>query len=228
MGGRKKGTPNRISAAHKKAMREAMHRIGSDGNGKDGEVGYFKWVAWRDVDFFYLDVWSRLLELEEYQTAMGVASAPETMDEAPPRHVLRKKKTRPLGWLRGDDDPYESLVQDYMRMAVKRFKIFCKMFVGAFLVPPKNWRARVARRQRYLGEVRSPAIVSPEEERNQELKFAQFCALFNGGKVVIPDKVAASRTDRGPGAATKSGTRREPTAATSDGNFSRRAWRRQQ
>jgi hypothetical protein len=33
LGGRKKGTPNRISAAHKKAMREAIHRIGSDGFG---------------------------------------------------------------------------------------------------------------------------------------------------------------------------------------------------
>ena len=75
------------------------------------------------------------------------------MDEVPPRHVRREKKTWPLGWLRGDDNPYESLVQDYMRMAVERFKIFCKIYVAAFLVPPKNWRARVARRQRYLSEL---------------------------------------------------------------------------
>ena len=38
LGGRKKGTPNLISASHKKAMREAIHRIGSDGNGKDGNA----------------------------------------------------------------------------------------------------------------------------------------------------------------------------------------------
>jgi hypothetical protein len=36
LGGRKKRTPNRISPSHKKAIREAAHRIGSDGNGKDG------------------------------------------------------------------------------------------------------------------------------------------------------------------------------------------------
>ncbi len=63
LGGRKTGTPNRISADHKQAMREAIHRIGSDGNGKDGEVGYFKWVAECDETFFYVDVWSRLLEI---------------------------------------------------------------------------------------------------------------------------------------------------------------------
>ena len=146
IGGRKKGTPNRISAAHKKAMREATHRIGSDGYGKDGEVGYFKWVAGRDIDFFYVDLWLRLLDVQEYHAAMRVGAAQVTMDEEPPRRALRKKNTRPLGWLRGDDDPYESLVQDYMRMAVERFKIFCKIYVAAFLVPPKNWRARVARR----------------------------------------------------------------------------------
>ncbi len=70
-----------------------------------------------------------------------------TINEEPPRRA-HKKKTRPLGWLRGDDDPYESLVQDYMRMAVERFKIFCKIYVAALLVPPKNWRVRIARRQR--------------------------------------------------------------------------------
>jgi hypothetical protein len=136
LGGRKTGTPNRISASHKKAMREAIHRIGYDGNGKDGEVGYFKWVAGRDLGFFYVDVWLRLLELEEYHAGMGIASAPETMDEAPPRDVLRKKKTRLLGWLRGDDDAYESLVQDYMRMAVEGYP-FAKC-----LSPPSSCRQK--------------------------------------------------------------------------------------
>lgn len=180
LGGRKKGTPNQISASHKQAMREAIHRIGYDGNGKDGGVGYFMWVAWRDLDFFYADVWLGLLELEEYHAGMGIASAPETINEEAPKHVRRKKKTRPLDWLRGDDDAYESLVRDYMRMAVEHYKAFGKMFVAAFLVPPKNWRARVAERRQFLTEFRSPAIISPEDERDQELKFAQFCALLNG------------------------------------------------
>jgi hypothetical protein len=149
LGGRKKGTPNRISADHKQAMREAIHRIGSDGNGKDGEVGYFKWVAERDETFFYVDVWSRLLEVQYYHAAMRIDSTrdstPLTLGEAPPRSA--RQNTRPLGWLRGGDDAYESLVQDYMRMAVEAYKCFCKYYVAAFVTPPKNWRAKVAERR---------------------------------------------------------------------------------
>jgi hypothetical protein len=180
LGGRKKRTPNRISPSHKKAIREAAHRIGYDGNGKDGEVGYFKWVAGRDLDFFYVDVWSRLLEVQYYHDAMRGDSTRVTMDKAPPRHVPSKKKTQPLGWLLGNDDPYESLVQDYMRMAVASYKSFCKIYVAAFLTPPQNWRAKVAQSQRRLNELRPPAIATSQEEREQdELKFKQFCAMFN-------------------------------------------------
>lgn len=179
LGGRKKRTPNRISPSHKKAICEAAHRIGSDGNGKDGEVGYFKWVAGRDLDFFYVDVWSRLLEVQYYHAAMRGDSTRVTMDKAPPRHVPSKKKTRPLGWLLGNDDPYESLVQDYMRMAVASYKSFCKIYGAAFVTPPKNWRAKVAQSQRRLNELRPPAIATSQEEREQdELKF-KHCALFN-------------------------------------------------
>ena len=39
-GGRKRGTPNFFSADYKKAILEAAYRIGRDGNGKDGVVGY--------------------------------------------------------------------------------------------------------------------------------------------------------------------------------------------
>jgi len=183
-GGRKKGTPNRISADHKKAIREAAHRIGYDGNGKDGEVGYFKWVAGRDLDFFYVDLWSRLLEVQYYDAAMRGDRTPLTMNEAPsPRRPLRKKKTRPLGWLRGDDDAYETLVQDTMRMAVEAYKSFCKIYVAAFLTPPQNWRAKVAQSQRRFNELRPPAIATSQEEREQdELKFKRFCALLNAGE----------------------------------------------
>jgi hypothetical protein len=44
-GGRKSGTPNVFSIDYKKAIIEAAWRIGEDGNGKDGVLGYFKWVA---------------------------------------------------------------------------------------------------------------------------------------------------------------------------------------
>jgi hypothetical protein len=50
---REKGTPNRLSRETKGALVEAAARIGSDGTGKDGVVGYGIWAAKRDETFFY-------------------------------------------------------------------------------------------------------------------------------------------------------------------------------
>ena len=44
-GGRKRGTPNLLSIDFKRRLFEAAYRIGQDGSGKDGIVGYFSWVA---------------------------------------------------------------------------------------------------------------------------------------------------------------------------------------
>jgi hypothetical protein len=44
-GGRKKGSRNIISPDHKRALLGAVHRVGSDGNGRDGMIGYFTWVG---------------------------------------------------------------------------------------------------------------------------------------------------------------------------------------
>jgi hypothetical protein len=44
-GGRKLGTQNLLSIDFKRSLFEAAYRIGLDGNGKDGIVGYFSWVA---------------------------------------------------------------------------------------------------------------------------------------------------------------------------------------
>jgi hypothetical protein len=79
-GGRKKGSRNVISPEHKRALLEAAHRVGSDGNGRDGIVGYFTWVAARDPTFFYVDLWSRLLESQIHEEAMS-AAAPGTTNE---------------------------------------------------------------------------------------------------------------------------------------------------
>ena len=45
VGGRKKGTPNRISAACKQAIMAVADRIGMDGTGKGGLVGYMRYLA---------------------------------------------------------------------------------------------------------------------------------------------------------------------------------------
>jgi hypothetical protein len=149
LGGRKKGTPNAIPGTYKQAMLEAVHRLGYDGAGKNGGVGYFAWVAEQDLTFFYADVWSHLLELQEYHTAMGFSSTGMAVDAEPAERSRRKKKTKPFAWLEGGDDAHESLVQDLMWIAATRYKLFCKMVVAALLTPPKSWRARAARRRRF-------------------------------------------------------------------------------
>lgn len=43
--GRKKGTPNKTTTLLKDAIIEASVRLGRDGKGKDGTVGYLMWLA---------------------------------------------------------------------------------------------------------------------------------------------------------------------------------------
>lgn len=50
--GRKKGTPNKTTAALKDAILLAAQETGEDGNGKDGLTGYLRHVAQSDVKAF--------------------------------------------------------------------------------------------------------------------------------------------------------------------------------
>ena len=159
LGGRKKGTPNAISPALKRALLKAAHRVGSDGNGKDGAVGYFGWLMTREPDVVFKDLLMRMLTLEQYQDALG-----QTIDERDEavrpidsrettttgRSGARKKPKR-FDWLRGGPNAYDSLVQDLMRLAVERPKAFGKMFGAACLALPTNWRSKVSARTRRPG-----------------------------------------------------------------------------
>jgi hypothetical protein len=51
-GGRQKGTPNVITKDLKIAIVEAAHRLGKDGKGKDGLVGYLMALAATDTKTF--------------------------------------------------------------------------------------------------------------------------------------------------------------------------------
>jgi hypothetical protein len=63
-GGRKRGTPNVFPPDYKKAIVEAAERIGNDGNGRDGLVGYFSWVALRHPRIFSTVLLINVLPLE--------------------------------------------------------------------------------------------------------------------------------------------------------------------
>jgi hypothetical protein len=51
-GGRKPGTPNKMTTELKEAVIEAAQRVGSDRNGKDGLVGYLMRLGQDDTKTF--------------------------------------------------------------------------------------------------------------------------------------------------------------------------------
>lgn len=51
-GGRKKGTPNKTTAALKEAILAAAEEVGEDGEGEGGLTGYLRRVARDDVKAF--------------------------------------------------------------------------------------------------------------------------------------------------------------------------------
>jgi hypothetical protein len=152
LGGRKKGTRNLISREHKMALLEAANRVGYDGNGKDGAFGYFRWVATRDLTFFYVNIWIRLLDLEVYEAAIR-AEAPCITNEDDQSRSTPTKKPASFELPREGPNPE---VEGLMRLAIERPKAFCKLFCAALLTPPKNWRS-VARKAGLLcGTMRRP------------------------------------------------------------------------
>lgn len=154
LGGRKRGTPNFFSFDYKNAILEAAYRIGNDGNGKDGLVGYFAWVAERHPQIFCTVLLTNLLPLENAES-----DAPKT-----PRRTIEEinqvisssinlaGKNRmdeqnvqvdcPLPWdWTGQPFPVGTLMQ----LAVGSPKAFCTLVVAGFLRPATKPRRPAAR-----------------------------------------------------------------------------------
>ncbi|MGO9716739.1 MAG: hypothetical protein ACLPV2_07180 [Steroidobacteraceae bacterium] len=68
VGGRKRGTPNVLTADYKRAILEAAYRIGNDGNGRNGAVGYFAWIALHHPAIFLKQLLINVLALEFAQS----------------------------------------------------------------------------------------------------------------------------------------------------------------
>jgi hypothetical protein len=154
-GGRKCGTPNVFSADYKKAIIEAAYRVGWDGNGYLGIVGYLAWVAAYHPPAFFV-LLNSILVLENVET-----EAPErpcrTLDEIDQwcvEYIGLTSKTRTKrrtadaesgsawDWT-GQDFPVGSL----MHAAVTGPKAFCKLIVAGFLRPPTRLQRGLAARR---------------------------------------------------------------------------------
>ena len=155
-GGRKRGTPNAVSADYKRSILEAAYRVGNDGNGKDGFVGYFEWVGLRFPTIFYTVLLVSLLphECAEDSTSEQPHRTKEESNECvrdyigltgkgrSKRQIAQTESRSPWDWT-GQDFPVNSLMQ----LAVANPKAFCTLIVAAFLRPPsKQQRGLAARR----------------------------------------------------------------------------------
>ena len=153
-GGRKRGTPNLFTIDYKKAILEAAYRIGQDGNGKDGVLGYFTWVAERHPRIFDTVLLGSLLSLEDADsnTPDEPRRTSEEINQSFPEYIgLTGKKRRkgqtaqvepqsPQDWT-GQDFPVGSLMQ----VTVQKPKAFCRLCVAAFLQPPTKRRRPTGR-----------------------------------------------------------------------------------
>jgi hypothetical protein len=153
-GGRVRGTPNPLSADDKKALLEAAYRVGYDGNGEDGVVGYLKWIALYHTATFLAGL-GAILPLEFAETNMP-EKPPPTMEEMNQRvrdHIGLTGKNRtedktvqvesqsPWDWT-GQPFPVGTLMQ----IAVADPKAFCTQLFAACLPPPTKRRGLAANR----------------------------------------------------------------------------------
>jgi len=160
LGGRKRGTPNILPIDYKKAIREAAYRIGQDGNGKNGVVGYFTWVLERHPGIFFTVLLVSLLPLENaesdspeeprqtieelnqsFRDTIGLTGKNRTKEQAVP-----VESESPWGWT-GQPFPVGGLMQ----LAVENPKAFCTQLVAAFLAPPTKLRRTAADRSWQAG-----------------------------------------------------------------------------
>jgi hypothetical protein len=129
MGGRKKGTPNAMSLDYVRAVLEAAQRVGSDGIGKDGIVGYFQrlLIECPRVALIFL---TRLMELEGW--CWPEDEPLPTMEEFNQRTRSYLKSRKRGGSVAAKEWP----VTDLMRIAVKYPESFGKVLIAMLPRPP--------------------------------------------------------------------------------------------
>ena len=153
-GGRERGTPNLISVDYKKALFEAAYRVGYDGNGEDGVVGYLRWVAIGHAAIFPA-VLSNIIPLQ-----VAESNLPEkprwTMEEINQRvrdyiGLAGKNRTEEKTVQVESQSPWDWTGQPFpvgtlMQIAVTDPKAFCTELAAAFLPPPTKRRGVAANR----------------------------------------------------------------------------------
>ena len=155
-GGGERGTPNFCSPDYRKAVCEAAYRVGHDGNGKNGLIGYLEWVALRDPRSFGL-LLVNVLQLELAESNATPEEPRQTIEEINqcirefiglPGKYRTKDQTchvesdAPWAWT-GQDFPVGSL----MHLAVVEPAEFCEQLAAMLPRPPTKLQRGVAARR---------------------------------------------------------------------------------
>jgi hypothetical protein len=134
LGGRKKGTPNALSADYVSAVLEAAYRVGRDGNGKDGFVGYLRWLFIKCPKVACI-LLSRVLALEDCGWPLD---APRPTRDEINQHVRdvigSANKTRKSA------GATQWPVEDLIRIARKHPALFGKILVPLLPQPTGRFR----------------------------------------------------------------------------------------
>jgi len=134
-GRRKKGTPNKISRATKQTLLEVADCVGSDGNGKDGVVGYFTWLAKYHPKVFLAQL-GRLLVYETPQNCVA-----DIASDTPPAFELNETLRKSIELkLRGRPPADPRLFEDLVHLSVEAPESFARMLGAALLTPPSRTR----------------------------------------------------------------------------------------
>jgi hypothetical protein len=174
VGGRKKGTPNALSADYKRAVIAAAYFVGRDGKGADGLVGYFQrlLIECPEVGCMLL---ARMFLLED---AWPPDDRPLTKEQinAQTRDLIGANKT-------GSGSPEPALttewpISDLMRIAVKYPQEFGKLF--AALLPQPRGRPRRSWCEGMTSVQSEPTSAGESSERDAGLRFLAVCALLYG------------------------------------------------
>ena len=135
-----KGTPNALSPEYGNAVLEAAYRVGIDGNGSGGIVGYCMWIA-ACYPQVYIVALIRLLELEN----SDVADTPRpstTVDEINERLRSTIGLTGSGTANNGRVAPKPELLDELVRIANQEPEQFFKLII-AMLPRPRMRRGSV-------------------------------------------------------------------------------------
>jgi hypothetical protein len=126
VGGRKKGTPNRMSAEYKRAVMAVAGRVGMFGMGEGGLVGYLRYLA-RQYPAAYCKLLCRLMDIQQ--------AYPERFSHNPDQPDVGLRQS-----IRTDNKQFEdALIDGLIVMAIKEPEAFSEA-LGALLPRPSKRR----------------------------------------------------------------------------------------